>query len=80
METLLFICVVTLCTTQTNAQMRDTTVNKKKVDANYLLKKSKNQKIPAFVLLGAGAGLLVAGNSVAANGSLDQIGSGLAII
>ena len=64
MKKLSFICIVCLCaTTQTNAQMRDTTlnINTHKVDANSLLQKSKKQKSAAWILLGGGAGLTAVG-------------------
>ena len=47
MKKLSFICIVCLCaTTQTNAQLRDTTLNMNthKVDANSLLLKVKKTK------------------------------------
>ena len=60
MKKVLFICIVCLCaTTQTNAQLRDTTLNTNthKVDANSLFQKSKKQKTAAWILLGGGAGI-----------------------
>jgi len=66
MKKILFISIVSLCaiTLQTNAQMRDTTVNMNmhKVDANSLFQKSKKQKTAAWILLGGGAGLATAGH------------------
>ena len=65
MKKISFICIVSICVTtlQTNAQMRDTTLNLSthKVDATSLLQKSKNQKTTAWILLGGGAGLATAG-------------------
>jgi hypothetical protein len=64
MKKLLFICLVTLwVATQTKAQMRDTTLimTTQKVDANSLLQKSKKQKTAAWIMLGGGAGIALAG-------------------
>ena len=67
MKKLLFICIVCLCAaTQTNAQLRDTSVKMSvnKVDANALLQKAKNQKTAAWIMLGGGAGLAIAGLAI----------------
>jgi hypothetical protein len=67
MKKLSFICIVCLCaTTQTNAQLRDTTLNMNthKVDANSLLLKSKKQKTAAWLMLGGGAGIAIAGLAI----------------
>ncbi|MGI8581112.1 MAG: hypothetical protein ACR2KX_02900 [Chitinophagaceae bacterium] len=64
MKKLLFICLVTLwVATQTKAQMRDTTLimTTHKVDGNSLLQKSQKQKSAAWVMLGGGAGMALAG-------------------
>jgi len=64
MKKLLFLCIVCLCAaTQTNAQLRDTSVKMSvnKVDANSLLQKSRKQKTTAWILLGGGVGIAVAG-------------------
>lgn len=64
MKKLLFICLVTLwVSTQTKAQMRDTTliITTHKVDANSLIQKSKKQKTAAWIMLGGGAGMALAG-------------------
>ena len=63
MKKFIIICLLCLwATTNTNAQMRDTTLNMNthKVDANSLFQKSKNQKITGFILLAGGAALEVA--------------------
>lgn len=81
MKKIMFICIVILLAAiQTNAQKLDKTVNTKKTDANYLLKKSDSQKTGAFILLGLGAGLMVIGNNIATNGRSDDIISGLGVI
>lgn len=70
MKKLLFICVVYFCaTTQATAQLRDTTLNMTthKVDATSLFQKSKKQKTAAWILLGGGAGLAIAGFSIIVN-------------
>ena len=67
MKKLSFICIVCLCATlQTNAQLRDTTLNMNthKVDANSLLLKSKKQKTAAWIMLGGGAGITIAGLAI----------------
>ena len=67
MKKLSFICIVCLCATlQTNAQLRDTTLNMSthKVDANALLQKSKKQKTAAWLLMGGGAGIAIAGLAI----------------
>jgi hypothetical protein len=64
MKKLLFICLVTLwVATQTKAQMRDTTLimTTHKVDANSHIQKSKKQKTAAWIMLGGGAGMALAG-------------------
>ena len=60
----------------------DTTLTKNnhKVDADLLFQKSKQQKIAAWILLGAGVGLVMVGSNIASNGNLDNIGSGLVIM
>jgi len=60
----LIICLVSLWTTsQTNAQMRDTTLNMNthKIDANSFLQKSKNKQKVAWIMAGGGATLLLTG-------------------
>ena len=67
MKKLSFICIVCLCAAlQTNAQLRDTTLNMSthKVDANALLQKSKKQKTAAWLLMGGGAGIAIAGLAI----------------
>jgi hypothetical protein len=69
MKKILFICLITLCaTTQSNAQMRDTTIimNTPKVDENSLIQKLKKQKTAAWLLLGGGAGMALAGMIITA--------------
>lgn len=79
MKKLLFLCIVCLCTTtHTNAQLRDTTstMNTHKVDANALLQKSKKQKTTAWIMLGGGAGLAIAGYIIMQNeAEKDPLGS-----
>ena len=79
MKKISFICIVSLwATTNTNAQMRDTTlnINTHKVDANSLFQKSKKQKTTGFVLLGGGAALeLVAMAIGTAEVAADPLGS-----
>jgi hypothetical protein len=64
MNKILFIsfsfCVIIL---KTNAQMRDTTLNSNtfKVDAKSLFLKSKKQKTDAWILLGGGTVIAIAG-------------------
>lgn len=70
MKKLSFICIVCLCAAlQTTAQLRDTTLNMSthKVDANALLQKSKKQKTAAWLLMGGGAGIAIAGFSIISN-------------
>ena len=70
MKKLLFICIVCLCASiQSHAQMRDTTINMSthKVDANALFQKAKNQKTAAWIMLGGGAGLAIAGYIIMEN-------------
>lgn len=78
MKKLSFICIVCLCAaTQTNAQLRDTTVNMNmhKVDANSLLQKTKKQKTAAWIMLGGGAGLAIAGYIIRKNEAVkDPVG------
>lgn len=67
MRKVIFICMVCLCATiQTNAQLPDTIVNMNthKVDANLLFKKAKNQKTAAWILLGGGLGVAIAGMAI----------------
>jgi|GEM_PF-586184 len=67
MKKLLFICMVCFYTTiQASAQIRDTTANMNmhKVDANALFQKAKNQKTAAWIMLGGGAGLAIAGLAI----------------
>jgi hypothetical protein len=65
------ITIIILCSTtlQTNAQMRDTTlnINIRKVDANSLLQKAKNQKTAAWILFGGGAVLSTVGFIIVTN-------------
>ncbi len=89
MKKLSFICIVCLCaTTQTNAQLRDTTLNMNmhKVDANSLSQKSKKQKTVAWILLGGGVGIAAAGLIIESTGNpvnvwnnLDKRANGLEI-
>lgn len=75
MKKLFFIWLLALCaTTQTNAQLRDTTLNMNmhKVDANSPFLKSKKQKTTGFILLGGGAALV--GVAIAI-GTADPVGS-----
>ncbi|HUS01784.1 MAG TPA: hypothetical protein VMY77_08660 [Chitinophagaceae bacterium] len=64
MKKILFICIVILLvSTQTNAQLRDTTfaTNTHKVETDLLFQKAKKQKTAAWILLGGGAGLALTG-------------------
>ena len=81
MKIILLICIVSFwLTAETNAQLNDKSKSTKKVDADYLLKKSKRQKIRGFFFLGVGSGLLYLGNNMASKGTFNQIGSGLALM
>jgi hypothetical protein len=76
MKKIYFICIVSLwATTNTNAQMRDTTLNMNthKVDANSLFQKSKKQKTIGFILLGGGAALELVAIAIASNDLLGTI-------
>ncbi len=63
----LFICL-SLCIlfSKANGQMRDTTLNTNthKVDASSLFQKSKKQKTTAWIMLGGGAGIAIAGLAI----------------
>src|ERR1035437_9663077 len=75
MKKISFLCIVCLCASkQTNAQLRDTTLNTNthKVDANSLFQESKKQKTAAWLLLGGGAGLATAGYIVAKNAAFNN--------
>ena len=66
MKKILFICLVSLVATiQGIAQIRDTTF--KKVDVDLLLQKAKKQNTTAWILLGGGLGLGIAGLAIIAN-------------
>lgn len=75
MKKIFFICIISLCATtvQTKAQLRDTTLNKNnhKVDADFLLQKSKKQKTAAWIMLGGGTITGLVGSLVAARGLFD---------
>ena len=80
MKKLSFICILCLCTAlQTNAQLRDTTLNMSthKVDANALLQKSKKQKAAAWWLLGGGAVASITGLSIIGNDVSKDLSDGL---
>ena len=83
MKKLLFICIICLyASIQTHAQMRDTIVNMSthKVDANSLLQKSKKQKTAAWLLLGSGAGLAIAGMSIISHDASKDLSADLTTI
>jgi hypothetical protein len=74
------LCIIM---TKANAQL-DTTSSmqeKYKVDSKSLLKKAKHQQTTAFILLGAGTGLLFAGESIIAgekaNETANELGAAL---
>lgn len=55
-------------TTQTNAQMRDASLNMNiKVDGDLLLKKGKKQKTAAWIVLGGGAAIALTGVCIMAS-------------
>ena len=68
MKKLFLMCLICFCASmlQTNAQMRDTTVNMSthKIDANALLQKSKNKKKVAWIMAGGGATFILAGSII----------------
>lgn len=65
MKIILIICIVSLCAAiKTNAQLRDTTLTNHNVDAKILFQKAKKQKTAAWILLGTGAGLAIAGCAI----------------
>ena len=68
MKKLFLMCLICFCASmlQTNAQMRDTTVNMSthKIDANALLQKSKNKKKVAWTMAGGGATFILAGSII----------------
>ncbi len=64
MKKLFFICLVCLCTTtHTKAQMRDAVlnINKHRAESSFLFQKSQKQKTAAWIMLGGGAGMALAG-------------------
>ncbi len=77
MKQVLLVIVTTLCLNflKSNAQLSDTLQSKiyPKVSSDLLLKKSKNQKTTAWILLGAGAGLGIAG-LVVGEGAVNRVG------
>ena len=76
--------MVYFCATiqKTNAQLRDTTlnINTHTVDATLLLQKSKKQKTAAWVLLGGGAGLAIAGMSIISKDASNDLSADLTTI
>ena len=82
MKKIFFICLVSLCATalQTNAQLRDTAsnMNAHKVDAELLFQKAKKQKTAAWILLGGGAGIGIAGLLIIANDASRNAGQDFA--
>lgn len=83
MKKLIFLCTVCLCAIiQTNAQMRDTTlsIGKHKVDADLLFQKAKHQKTAAWILIGGGAGLTIAGLSIMTHDAAKETANALATV
>ncbi len=67
MKKILFICLsFCIIISKANSQMRDTTINNHKFDADMLMKKSKKQKSAARILLGGGAGMAAIGLMIGA--------------
>lgn len=68
MKKLFIISLICFCasTLQTNAQIRDTSVNTSthRVDADLLLQKSKNKKKVAWIMAGGGATFILAGSII----------------
>ena len=68
MKKLFLMCLICFCASmlQTNAQIRDTSVNisTHRVDADLLLQKSKNKKKVAWIMAGGGATFILAGSII----------------
>ena len=65
----IFLLIFFINILKLNAQINkpDSSVNHQHTMADYLLKKSKNQKTAAWILLGGGAGVAIAGGIIGTN-------------
>lgn len=83
MKKIYFLCIVGLCATslQTTAQV-DTfpRMSKHTIDASSYIRKSKNQKIAAWILFAGGLGLATTGLAIITTHAVQELGAGLSNI
>jgi hypothetical protein len=84
MKKILLICIVSISaiTTQTHAQFKDTSLspNSQPYDPNFLFQKAKKQKTAAWILLGGGTGMAVAGLAIMVKDGSEEASAALVTV
>lgn len=84
MKKAILICTASICafTLQTSAQKNDTLVktNTHAVDTDLLFQKSKKQKTAAWLLLGGGIGMGIAGSAIISGDAAKDLSADLTTI
>ena len=75
MKKILMVFAILFCSTILKSQVSDTTrpTTPLQFDYNLLFSKARKQKTTAWVLLGAGSGVALAGFIIAANGAFEEL-------